>query len=234
MAYALVGTIGNAVLSTAGTAATPTFGTGESRTAGNLLICFCSVTGSNTIPTTPSGWSVAVQFAGGTTTYAEIFYKIAAGADAAPTIAAITNGLIAAQLAEFSGNAATPLDKTGANSSTSSPLTATLNAADTASGELLLVTGADFRSVARSPNDTWTSNNATITQAGNNNAVSSVNHYSFGYSLATTSNASADTAVMTLSVTTSITAVTVAAATFKLVPPAGPSTQQKASFFSVL
>src|SRR4029077_10683441 len=212
--YALVGTIGVASQGASGAAVTPAWGTGESRTAGHLLICFVGVTGSAIMSATPSGWSLG---AGGTSTTiaTQIFYKIAAGADTAPTLSAVTSGVISAQLAEFSGNSATPFDKFGNTSSAASPITATLNAADTATGELLIIVGADFRSAARTPTDTLTSNNATITQAGNNNGVSSVNHYSFGYCLATTSNAVADTAVMTCSVTTSITRLHVCAQTFK-------------------
>lgn len=146
---------------------------------------------------------------------ATIYYKIAAGADTAPTIAAITSGLIAAQLAEFSGNSATPSDKVG-SSVAPPPGTATFGAADTASGELLIVVGADTRSVARATNDTWTSNHATVTQAGNNNGTSSLNHYSFGYALATTSNSGANTVTLTASITTSVTGFAIAAATFKL------------------
>jgi hypothetical protein len=219
VAYALVGTIGTAVQGTAGAAvSTLAWGAGESRTTGNLLICFCSVTGSGTPAGAPSGWNQLSNRAG-TSCSASIFYKIAAGADAAPTIGAITSGVIAAQLAEFSGNAAAPdaaLITAGA-SGTSSPITATLSAADTTSGELLLMSGGDFRSAARTPNDTWTSNHGTIIQAGNNNAASSANHYSFGYCF-TTSNSGADTAIMTASVTTSITGLVVYAQTFMLAP----------------
>jgi hypothetical protein len=122
-----------------------------------------------------------------------------------------------AQLAEFTGGAtSSPLDKSGTATGTSSPLTATFGAADTASGELLLISSGDFRSAARTPNDILTSNHATITQAGNNNGVSNASHYSFGYALATTSNSGANTAVLTPSVTTSITGLAVVAATFKL------------------
>jgi hypothetical protein len=218
VAYALVGTIGAASQGTAGNAVTPAWGTSENRTAGNLLICFCSVTGTGIGPATPAGWTnFGTQ--SGTSCSATIFYKIAAGADVAPTIAAITSGVIAAQLAEFSGNSAAPFDKFGQNTGTTSPITATLSGSDVSSGELIVMVGADFRSAARTPNDTWTSNHATITQAGNNNAASSVNHYSFGYALATTSNSGADTAVMTCSVTTSITGLVVLAITFLLAPP---------------
>ena len=219
MAYALVGTIGATGQTAPSSGVTPPWGTGESRTAGNLLICFIGVTGTATLPVTPSGWTIAKQIAG-TSCSATIYYKIAAGSDTAPTIAAVVGGVIAYQLAEFSGNATTsPLDQTGSATGTSSPITATQGAVDTAVGELLLTCGSDFRSTGRAPNDTWTSNNATITQAGSNNGTTSTTHYSFGYSLATTSKASADTAVMTLSVTTNITGLAVASATFKLASP---------------
>jgi hypothetical protein len=214
MAYALVGTIG---VVSSGTSFTPTWGTGETRTADNLLICFASIPSSQFPPTTPSGWLIAKQLAG-TSCNATIYYRIATGGDAGPIISSTIATF--AQLAEFSGNAtSSPLDQSGSAAGTSSPLTATNSAIDTASAELIVMAGVDFRSTARSPNDTWTSNNATIVQAGNNNAVSSTNHYSFGYSLATTSNAAADTAIMTCSVTTSITGLAIVAATFRLLPP---------------
>lgn len=210
--YALVG-LGTASQGASGAAVTPAWGAG-SQTAGNLLICFIGVTGAASYPSVPSGWT---QTSGGTSTTiaATIFWKIAAGSDAAPTLSAVTSGVISAQLAEFSGNSATPSDRFGNLSGAASPVTATLNAADTATGELLIVVGADFRSAARTPTDTLTSNNATITQAGNNNGVSSANHYSFGYCLATTSNAVADTAVLTSSVGTSLTRLEVCAQTFR-------------------
>jgi hypothetical protein len=228
-AITLVGTIGAASQGAASASVTPAWGAGESRTTGNLLICFISVAGSASSIGTVSGWNQAnvMSF---TSCSAWIYYKIATGSDAAPTIGPVTSGVIAVQLAEFSGNSAAPFDKTGTGSGTSSPVTATFGSADTASGELITMCGADFRSAARTPNDTWTSNNATITQAGNNNGASSANHYSFGYALATTSNSSANTAVMTCSVSTSITGLAVVAATFKPTPPVGPTAQQKASF----
>jgi hypothetical protein len=218
VAYALVGTIGVASQGAVSAAVTPAWGTGESRTAGNLLIAFASVTGISTGPAAPSGWTPAGTAAGGSC-FAAIYYKIATGADAAPTFGAITGGLIAAQLAEFSGNSSTPLDKQGSANGSSSPITATCSAADTTSGELLLMCIADRRSTARANNNTWTSNNGTVTQAGSNNGVSSADHYSFGYIVGTTSNASADTAVCTISVTTSIVGLAVASASFLLAPP---------------
>lgn len=216
MAFALVGTIGVASQGVASAAVTPAWGTSENRTVGNLLVCFVSVTGSVTAPTTPSGWTAPFGSFGGTNCSATILIKTATGTDAAPTIAAITSGVIAAQLAEFSGG--NVVDRGGGLGGTTSPLNSGQNLQDTSVGELLLIASADFRSTARTPNDTLTSNNATVTQAGNNNGVSSVNHYSFGYSLSTTSNASTTSVILTCSVTTSITGLVIASATIKLAP----------------
>jgi hypothetical protein len=152
----------------------------------------------------------------GTSCSATVYYKLAAGSDAAPTISAITSALIAGQLAEYSGNRqVTPLDQSGTATATTSPVTATFGGADSASGVLWVAAGADRRSVARAPNDTWTGNHVTATAAGNNNAVSSQDHYSFAYAN-TTSASGADTSIMTLSVTTSITGLAVASASFQL------------------
>lgn len=216
MAFALVGSVGAAVQGTAGAAvSTLAWGTSETRAAGNLLLCFCTVTAVATLPGTPSGWSIGAQVAG-TSCSATVFFKVAAGSDAAPTIAAITSGLIAAHLEEWSGNATSnPIDETGTNTGTTSPRTATLFAADEATAALVAMAGADRRSVARTPNDTWTSNHGTPTLRASNNAVSSLDHYSHA-TLVTNSNSGADTAIMTLSVTTSITGLAVAAISFRL------------------
>jgi hypothetical protein len=214
MAITLVGTIGAASQGAASAAVTPAWGTSETRVAGNLLIAWVTVTKSATLPTTPAGWSIAKQVAG-TSTSATIYYKIAAGSDTAPTIAAITSGLIAAQLGEFTGNATTtPFDIGGTATGTSSPVTSTATGAQAASGELIVMAGGDTRSTARASNDTWTSNQGTVVLAGSNNGTSSMSHYSDGYILAGSSTTAA-TAVMTLSITTSITGLAVAEAAFK-------------------
>lgn len=214
--YALVGTIGTATQGTSGASVTPAWGTGESRTAGNLLVLFASVTGTATSLSVPSGWNNSSAVLG-TSCSSYVYTKTAAGGDAAPTITGVTSGLIAAQLAEFSGGDNPPArDKFGNNTGTSSPLTATFSTADAQVGEILLISTADFRSTARASNDTLTSNHGTVTQAGNNNGTSSVNHYSFGYVLATTSNTGGTSATMTLSITTSITGLAIAAVTFTI------------------
>jgi len=215
MAIALVGSRGTATQGAASAAVTPSWGTSENRVAGNLLVCTVTVTAVATLPTTPSGWSIAAQVAG-TSCSATVYYKVAAGSDAAPTIAAITSGVIAAQLSEYSGaDPSAPLDEFGTQTGTSSPITETLPGVDQATGELLIAAGSDRRSVSRATNDTWTSNSGTPTLAGSNNGTSSKNHYSFAALVGTNQNAVADTAVMTLSITTSITGLAVAAATFR-------------------
>jgi hypothetical protein len=166
-----------------------------------------------------SGWVQAIGTATTGSASAAIYYRVATGGDTAPTIPAVTGAVIAAHLEEWSGGATTvPNDRVGATNGTTSPITATMaGGADAASGELVAMAGADFRSVARASNDTWTSNNGTPVLRASNNGVSSVNHYSHA-TLVTTGNASADTAVMTLSITSSITGLAVAAASFKLGP----------------
>lgn len=223
MAYALVGTPSAATVGTAGNSITPTWGTGLNRTAGNLLICCCDAFLVATFPTTPSGWSVATQLtnANGLGSSISLYYKIAAGSDAAPTLGPVTSAILVGQLLEFSGNASSsPLDRFASTGLTSSPQTVNLGATDATAGELLMIVSADQRSAARTPTDTLTSNVGTVVQDGNNNAASSANHYSFGHVISTTSNASADTATVTCSTSTSLQALTIGAASFKLPPPA--------------
>jgi hypothetical protein len=220
MAIALVGTIGTAKVSAAGSALTTlAWGTGETRATGNLLVLFVSVTEVATLPTTPSGgWAIAKQQAG-TGSSATIYWMAAAGGDTAPTINAITSGVITGQLAEFSGVNVAAIDQSAAGTASSSPVTITFGGADAGSGELILFVTADYRSTARSPNDTWTSNHVTsVTQAGSNNGTSSKDHYSFAYGL-TNSNSGADTGVAAFSVTTTLSGAALSAVTFKVGTP---------------
>lgn len=218
MAFARVGTIGTAVQGAAGAGVSPGWGTGQNRTAGNLLILCVSVARTATLPTTPSGWTVAAQVAGSLSS-ATVYCKIAAGSDAAPSVSGITSGVIAAQLCEYSGNRADILqvvDEVLTAKGSSSPVTATAPGTNAETGQLQILCGADRRTASRAPNDTWTSNNGTVTQDGSNNGVSSTSHYSFGSITSGTQGASAPTAVLTASVTTSQNSYAVAAATFKL------------------
>lgn len=221
MAFALVGVAGAASVGAVNTAVTPAYG--QTPTAGNRLILFVSVTGSVTqAGGFGTGW-VTWATSSGNSTSVSIATKIAVGGDAAPTVAADTTGVISAHLEEWSGGEATNTrDQSHTTASgTTSPITATFNAADAAAGELVAMAAADFRSAARAPNDTWTSNHGTPTLRASNNGVSSTNHYSHA-TLITNSNSGADTAVLTASVTTSITGLSIAAVSFKLAPTATP------------
>ena len=93
MAYALVGTAAP-VATGAAAALNPAWGTNQNRTAGNLLVCWVAATVSAGTPVwsipTPSGWlraAYAVCSGGGAgnTPVVAIFYRIATGADAAPS-----------------------------------------------------------------------------------------------------------------------------------------------------
>ena len=215
MAFALVGAAGAATQGAANSAVTPAWNAGAARTVGNLLLLFVSCTGVNGGTPTITGWTAVT--ATGTSCSANIYWRIATGADAAPTVPAIVSGVVAAHLEEWSGgsNAASPVDRSGTAAGTTSPQTATLAAADVATAELMAMSAADFRSVARASNDTWTSNHGTPTLQASNNGISSVNHYSHA-TLVTNSNAAANTAIVTLSVTTSITGIAVVAVSFLL------------------
>ena len=102
MAIALLGTIGTVSVGGSGASVTPAWGSSENRTAGNLLVLTVATTGSATLPAAISGWSIALQKAG-TSCSVSIYYKVAAGTDAAPTVPAVTSAIHNARLAEFSG-----------------------------------------------------------------------------------------------------------------------------------
>ena len=117
MGYQLVGTIG--VVVTPGTShnATPAWGVGENRTAGNLLLCW--LTGKPVLKpicgSDDASWldprHLGRRRRLGAIVIA-LYYKIAAGGDAAPSFTSA--GSVQqwmAQLGEFSGNTASPLDQ---------------------------------------------------------------------------------------------------------------------------
>lgn len=189
VAPGLVGTIGAATLGTSGAAVTPAWGASEARTAGNLLVLWVSVLAITTQPTTPAGWTLVKNFAG-TQTHAALYIATATGGDSAPTIASITGGFIAAQLAEFQGMTATVDRTANATSGTTSPRVATAAGADAQLGELVLVCAATKYTANATKALTHTINNGAV-QATDNAGTSTSNHYSFGYCF-TTSNTVAD------------------------------------------
>lgn len=207
MAYGLVGSL--PAVATGTTSATPAWGTSQNRTAGNLLICWC-VDQAGTIAT-PAGWTKPVNLG----TQAKVFFKVAAGADAVPTISG-GGTFCAALLSEFSGNdTVSPEDKSGTVAGTTTPLTASGGTADTAAAELLIGVGYSNHSMAATNTTSNTFNNgATATGNLNNDATSSAQHYRFSYGI-TTGNAAASTCAFAYT-TTNITGAVSAIASFKL------------------
>ena len=205
---ALVGTIGAVSQGGTNTAVTPAWGASETRALGDLLVAWVGVTGTATLPATPSGWSIARQVAG-TSTSSTIYYKTAAGTDTAPTIAAITGGVTTAQLAEFSGTTLTLSQSASSTATTTSPTVATAASADAASGTLVLVAGAQTRSSGGASTLTHTLNNGATATSTNNNVTSTTNHYNFGYGT-TTGNASAQNDSMAFGGSSTGVALTVA------------------------
>jgi hypothetical protein len=210
MAIALVGSLGTVAQGT--TSATPAYG--QTPTAGNLLVCWVS-SGSSTNPSNSDGTWSGVPVIGTGGRRQSIYYKIAAGGDAAPTI---TGGnALFAMLGEFSGVASTPLDQstsTGATGTTS-PQTATLSSADAHAGDLVLYSASTTNSTSQTepagPNvalNNGASSNETT------NGGSSVTHYWFGWGV-TTGNSAADSASLTFT-TARISAVALTLASFSV------------------
>jgi hypothetical protein len=191
MTIALVGTAGTPVLGAYQGAISPPWGSGESRTAGNLLICWHTGFEQITYPTTPAGWSIAAhaQLSGGGNV--SLFYKVAAGGDAAPTFGSLGSQTQAAGLSEFSGLSSTPLDQSGAARTTTSPIVKTLDSADVASGELVIAIGCLYYPASASLISSHTFNNGVSPTYIHNDATSTQCHYRFAYGL-TTGNSVAD------------------------------------------
>lgn len=225
MPPALVGSAGVVSIGSSGAAVTPAWGTGSNRSVGNLLLLVVFSNGGSAVPNNPTGWN---SFAPGTGDAIShnivIFNKEAAGADAAPTVAAITSSVLTAQLYEFSGNAnvSLPLDRDGGTNGTTSPVVATATGADTGPGELVCVAGVSTASMSATATLTHTVNNGVTITSTNNNSTSTTAHYNFGYGI-TTSNAAATSD--SLAVSGSPNYIGVVVSTYKL-PPAAPVSGQ--------
>ena len=213
MSYALVGSVGAVSTGGVGGSVSPAWGTGESRTAGNFLLLWVSATVDATLPAAPSGWSTALQKAG-TSCSASLFYAIAAGGDSAPTVAGVGSAILSARLAEFSGNASSPLDQSGSAAGTTSTQVATAGGADAASGELVAYVAAEYYSASATKTNSVALNNGASATDTNNNSTNTGQHYNLGYGI-TTGNSGADTATLTFT-TTSITGTALVVVSFKL------------------
>lgn len=218
MAYALVGSLGTPAVGSVDTAFTPAYG--QSPTAGNLLICWYVGFGSTTAPTTPTGWGFLSS--SGTAVRVGLFYKIATGGDAAPTITAEGSTQFIAMLGEFQGNFATQasiLDKNGVASGTAATETATASGDDASIGELIILAGLARYSSANTVTIQNVLNNGTSSET-NNGSTSTDNHFSFGWAIGT-SRTVADTNSWSTSTATNLTASMSLVGSFKLAPVLG-------------
>jgi hypothetical protein len=219
LAYALVGSPGAVSVGTSGTSITPAYG--QSPTATHLLVLVVNGSADTTGPAAPSGWTLATQTeqtpTGGS---ASIFYKIAAGSDAAPTVAGLTGVVWYGQLYEFSGNVtSSPLDRSGNNYGTGATSLVLTNSggADAASGELVIYAGGFLYSPATASTAVSSSlNNGAGSNDVTNNATSTTFHYIFGYGV-TTSNGGADVATIAFSATNFASMKVGAVASFKVI-----------------
>lgn len=177
-AIALVGTAPAVQTGTAGNAVAGVWGTGQNRTAGNLLTCSVSGNGVGTAPSTPSGWSFANTFTG-TSCSSGVFYKVAAGGDAAPTISAVASQIWNVQLNEYSGcDPTTPFDQGGSVAGTTSPQVCKPTNPDYLAAQALCVYAYAVQySTAATKTFTPTFNNGQSNNVTSNAGTSTVSHY---------------------------------------------------------
>lgn len=191
MAIARVGSLGTAVTGT--TSVTPTFA--QTTTANNLLVAWLAE--NATTANTPSGWT---KVFGSNGTY--IYYKIAAGSDAAPAFSDGVASFMAAVVNEFSGvNTTTPTDTgSGDQAVVTSPTTATAGGADATNALVVSLWRGSFSMSATKTTSITYNNGGTDTSAGNNDASSVAEHFRFGYAI-NTGHASADAVTFTFTTT---------------------------------
>ena len=218
MPIAPVGSAPTVSVGTAGAAVTPAYGTGANRSLNNLLLLLVSSGGSATFPAAITNWPIWLQQAG-TSCSASLYYKIATGADAAPTVPVVASAVHNAVLFEFSGAAAiSPGDQKIGGSGTASPVVATAPAVDATARELLVAVGGAFHATSRTnPALKHTLNNGVgAGTSTDNDSTTAASHYAFVYGI-TTSNAAADSDSMAVT-TTQLTGAVLLLASFKALP----------------
>lgn len=220
MAFALVGSRGVVSQGAAGAAVTPAWGTGSNRTAGNLLVALVAQGAVNAVATISSGWTNAAGFSGGANAWAGIFYRIATGSDAAPTVTPGTgSGLLSVMLEEWSGSASSSVvDQAAGNGGTTSPLAVTASGVNAAPGELTLFAFSIWYTAAaiKTFTDSWSSNfTPTLPTVTDNAATSTAVHYHFADTAGNNTAAVADSDSFSYTVT-KIGAAALVLASFKL------------------
>lgn len=199
--YSVVNTTGN---NTANTPSWTSGGSGSPNTtaplnAGDLGILVVTGTGTATLPSAPSGWTLVTSGqVAGTSCTSSIFYRELTGGDSAPTVAGATGEAWSALLMEFSGNATSaPLDQHGTGTTATSGTSVATGAPDTQSGDLVISSlGLHFSTSATNTTGSSMNNGATYTSVGSTDGTSGQGHCQFGYGI-TTGNSAADTTAPT-------------------------------------
>lgn len=186
MAFQLDGSLG--AVSTGAVAASVTPAFAQPPGAGDILILWCSTSGGAARAAVPAGWKNLVVM--GSSAGASIFWRNAAGGDAAPTITGVASAIISAQLGAFTRE---PVIGIGINES---PVGTGTGATIVVGGQkertpaqLIVYCGTSTYTVAA----TSTNNVGSITNGGtghdtNNNNSSSTAQFVFGYCLNTAAN----------------------------------------------
>lgn len=219
-AYAQVGTTAGTTTGAAGAASNPSWSGTQPRNIGDLLLCLVSGTGAVTQPTVPANWSgVTVAGASGS---CGVMWKIATGADVAPSIALASGVTWNATLLEFLGNYQSSntfvKDQSGSAASTASTsLSASMTSPDVAAGELIAFASVASYSTSASRTNSQTLNNgATVTAVGTNNTgVSGTIFMEQGFGI-TTGHASVDSTTFTVSTTSKLLTMSTIFVSFRL------------------
>jgi hypothetical protein len=177
-----------------------------------------------------AGWSTAASLNGvaspTVTPAVSIFFKVATGGDAAPTLTLTSGNSLQALLAEFTGNATNPLvDATNTNHDTKSPVTGQTSSIDRATGELVVCVSMAIFSATGANAVGQSLNNAPLTSLANGGAgggTGATNDQAAYDSGVTTTNASVDTLTTTATPASgkTLTAASCALASFRLPIPA--------------
>lgn len=161
---------------------------------GNMQAYLQYTTPSSQSPITASaGWTLASDSPNGNEEV-QIWYKIAAGADAAPTFSStFGQSVMYAQLLEFTGAVASaPVDSSGhfAQGGAGTSMTASNSAADGVLNDLIITVSRWVTSVAGTAtfatSITAGGNTLAVTNAGNTGAASTTRQSSFNYAVAPT------------------------------------------------
>lgn len=216
MSFLLVGSFGNIIRGTS--PQTPVYA--QATTAANSAYCWVEAGNVGTITLSVSGWTQAVTISHSGGPQSELWYKANISAsETAPQVSNSAGGGVSAFLAEYSGGALSGLlDQTGTATGTSSPVSVTAAAADSAANNLVLLCGAWKQSAAATGTFSDSGGYSTANDNGSSNVTP---HIRGAYQILTAGGSSADTDSQAFT-GSNITAVALVIATFKAAVPASP------------